>query len=214
MRGIRLTACVAILASALIFTGCGSDETTGQLNGMTRQPPTKVGDVTLPDVNPNSSDPSRSLKGEGDGLMLVYFGFTSCPDICPTTLADVRLALEGLDEAERDRVRVGMVTVDPKRDTAKVLNGYLGHFFPQSRFSALRTTDAGQLARAEEEFGASHRIGKTKKDGSYDVSHSAQTYAVNSEGVVEVEWPFGTAAEDMQSDLELLLDQRTQVTDQ
>lgn len=200
---------VAVVASALVVSGCGSDETTGQLKGMTRQPPTRVGDVTLPDANPNSSDRISYLRGEGDGYMLVYFGFTSCPDVCPTTLADVRLAMEGLDASQRERVRVGMVTVDPQRDTAEVLNGYLGYFFPQSRFSALRTTDPRRLARVEAEFGASHRIGKRKKDGSYDVDHSAQTYAVNSDGVVEVEWPFGTAAEDIQSDLELLLDRRS-----
>jgi protein SCO1/2 len=210
MRGKCLVACVAIALAALAFAGCGSDETTGQLNGMTRQPPTKVGDVTLPDVNPDSSDPARPLKGEGDGYLLVYFGFTSCPDVCPTTLADLRLALEGLDDSERERIRVAMVTVDPRRDTAKVLNGYLGYFFPKSGFSALRTTDASRLASVESEFGASHRIGKAKKDGSYDVDHSAQTYAVNSDGVVEVEWPFGTSAQDMRSDIELLLEGRKQ----
>jgi protein SCO1/2 len=213
MRGIRLIAFVAV-ASALVFSGCGSDGTTNELNGMTRQPPTTVGDVTLPDVSPNSTTGSASLKGEGDGLALVYFGFTSCPDVCPTTLADLRLALEGLDEEQRDRIRVAMVTVDPKRDTAEVLNGYLGYFFPQSRYSALRTTDTSQLARAETEFGASHTIGKTKKDGSYDVDHSAQTYVVNADGVVEVEWPFGTTAEDMRSDLELLLDEPAETSGQ
>jgi protein SCO1/2 len=208
MRGKRLVACVAAV-SALVLSGCGSDENTGQLTGMTREPPTTVGAVTLPDVNPKSSDGSRPLKGEGDGYMLVYFGFTNCPDVCPTTLADVGLALEELDESERERVRVGMVTVDPKRDTAEVLAGYLGYFFPRTEYSAFRTSDKARLGRVEAAFGASHRIGKPEKDGSYDVDHSAQTYAVNSDGVIEVEWPFGAAPEDIRSDLELLLERRS-----
>ena len=53
-----------------------------------------------------------------------------------------------------------------------------------------------------------HRIGRKQKDGSYDVDHSALLYAVDSDGVVEVEWPFGTTADDMRSDIEQLLDER------
>lgn len=209
MRGSRLVVVLVAAVSALVIAGCSSDGDSGDLNGMTRQPQTEVGNVSLPNKNPNSENDAGLLKASGDGLMLVYFGYTSCPDVCPTTLADVRLALEGMDQEQRDRIQVGMVTVDPERDTAKVLNAYLGFFFPEKQFSAFVTGDKTTLAKIEETFGASHRIGKRKPDGSYDVDHSALLYAVDSDGVIEVEWPFGTTAENMRSDIEQLLDQRT-----
>ena len=208
MRGSRLVVCLVASVSALVISGCSSDGGPEDLNGMTRQPQTEVGNVSLPNQNPESSNSEGVLKGSGDGLMLVYFGFTNCPDVCPTTLADLRLALEDLDPDQRERIQVGMITVDPGRDTAKVLNGYLGFFFPEEQFSSFRTTDEEELASVEKVFGASHRIGKKQKDGSYDVDHSALLYAVDSDGVVEVEWPFGTTADDMRSDIEQLLDER------
>lgn len=205
MSGSRLMICLVAVSSALAFAGCSSDEDPGELNGMTRQPQTEVGNVSLPNVNPESSNAEGVLKGSGDGLMLVYFGYTDCPDVCPTTLADLRLALEDLDPDERERIQIGMVTVDPKRDTARVLNGYLGHFFPEATVSSFRTTDTRKLKQVENLFGASHRIGKADSDGRYDVDHTALTYAVDSEGVVQVEWPFGTSPEDINSDLGRLL---------
>lgn len=208
MRGSRLLVVLVAAVSALVIAGCSSDGYPGDLNGMTRQPQTEVGNVLLPNENAKSSNATGSLKGDGDGLMLVYFGFTNCPDVCPTTLADLRLALEDIDPEQRDRIQVGMVTVDPQRDNAEVLNGYLGFFFPEEQFSSFITNDKAKLAEVEEIFGASHRIGKKQPDGGYDVDHSALLYAVDSDGVVEVEWPFGTTAEDMRSDIEQLLDRR------
>jgi protein SCO1/2 len=192
--------------SALVIAGCSSDGGSEDLNGMTRLPQAEVGNVSLPNKNPESNNDAGLLRGSGDGLMLVYFGFTNCPDVCPTTLADLRLALEGLDQEQRDRIQVGMVTVDPNRDTAKVLNGYLGFFFPEEQFSSFVPEDKASLAKVERKFGASHRIGKKRPDGSYDVDHSALLYAVGSDGVIAVEWPFGTTAENMRSDIEQLLD--------
>jgi protein SCO1 len=212
MSGSRLMLCLVAVVSALAFAGCSSDGDPGELNGMTRQPQTEVGNVSLPNVNPESSNQEGVLRGSGDGLMLVYFGYTDCPDVCPTTLADLRLALEDLDADQRERIEVGMVTVDPKRDTARVLNGYLGHFFPASKVSSFRTTDAQTLEKVEDLFGASHRIGKADSDGRYDVDHTALTYAVDSEGVVLVEWPFGTTPEDINSDLDRILAEPSEVS--
>jgi protein SCO1/2 len=141
--------------------------------------------------------------------MLAFFGFTFCPDVCPTTLADLRLALAELKPSERDRVEMAIVTVDPKRDTAKALNRYVGHFFPEESFAAFRTDDPDRLARVEEQFGAAHELGKPKADGSYDVAHTAQVYGIDDRGVVRVEWPFGTAFEAIAADTRLLLGEQS-----
>jgi len=203
---IRVLAVALTAFSVAAVSGCGSDgEGQPELNGMTRTPPTEVGTVSLPDESPGGDGRSTDLKGEGDGLMLVYFGYTSCPDVCPTTLADLHMALEGMPADQADRIRVGMVTVDPERDTPKVLNGYLGHFFDADDYDSFRTMDTDELARAEKAFGASSKIGKPDRHGDYDVSHTAQVYAVDDTGQVLVEWPFGTSSDDIRSDLERLL---------
>ena len=105
---------VAVL-SALAFTGCGLDEGQGELNGMTRQPQTEVGKVSLPNVNPESSNQKGVLRGSGDGLMLVYFGYTDCPDVCPTTLADLRLALELAQATQDTAQRRSPLRASPRR---------------------------------------------------------------------------------------------------
>ena len=198
--------CAAVLiAGTAVLTGCGSGSDTSALNGMTRNPPTDVGSVSLPDSNPASQHQGTSLKPDKEGLMLVYFGYTSCPDVCPTTLADLRLALAELSPDEREKVKIGMVTVDPDRDTGKLLNGYLEHFFPKESFSSFVAATPSQLASAEKAFGASHELGKPKSDGSYDVDHTAQIYAVDPNGVIRVEWPFGTDADDIADDLKSIL---------
>jgi protein SCO1/2 len=201
----RSLALITLLAGMVLVAGCGSGEDSSDLYGMTRTPPTDVGNVRLPDENPNHANQSDQLRGHEDGLMLVYFGYTFCPDVCPTTLADLRLALADLTPEQRDRVEVGMVTVDPKRDTGKVLTTYLGHFFEKDAYAAFVPGQPRQLALAEEAFGASHNLGKPAPDGSYDVDHTAQLYAVDSDGIVRVEWPFGTDSDDIAADLEALL---------
>lgn len=201
-RRLIAAACTG-LAIAATVAGCGGNDDAPTLNGFTRTPPARVGAVGLPDVAPGAGGRTLRFRAERGGLLLAYFGYTYCPDICPTTLADVRLALGRLPAAQRRRVTVAMATVDPERDTPKVLNGYLRHFF--STWHALRTTDPAALRRAEKPFGARHEIGPEKADGDYDVSHTAVLYAVDDAGVVRVEWPFGSAPEDIAADLRTLL---------
>lgn len=197
-------------AAATGVAGCGGDDRTpprggsaGTLNGVTRDPPLRVGSVALPDAAPGRGGSEMAMKAGSGGLLLVYFGYTMCPDICPTTMADLKGALRRLPAGERRRVAVAMVTVDPRRDTAAVLNGYLSHFF--TRWHTLRTTDPAALRRAERAFRASHAIGRPDADGNYDVSHTAQVYAVDQDGTVRVEWPFGTASDLVAADLRAVL---------
>lgn len=190
----------AVLALAGL-TACGGDEAT--LLGVVRTPPLEVAAIALPDVT--SGGASMTMTAPTDGLLIVYFGYTSCPDVCPTTLADLRVALGDLDDGDRARVSVAMATVDPERDTGEVLSGYIQSFFPDGH--ALVSNDPPTLAEAMSTFGVAAEISPHEPGESYDVSHTAVTYVVDDTGTVVVEWPFGTKSEAITSDIELLLDQ-------
>jgi protein SCO1 len=182
----------------LALGACGG--TSNDLLGVIRTPPLDVAAVELPTADGNPM-PMRAPRGE---LLLVYFGYTSCPDVCPTTMADISAALVDLPPDRADRVRVAMVTVDPERDTGAVLADYLAHFF--SRGVALRTEEPAELEAAASAFGVQWQIEEHDPGEPYDVAHTAVTYVVDDQGQVVVEWPFGFESEAMTSDLNMLLE--------
>lgn len=183
---------------------CGSDSQRA-LAGVVRTPALEVGSVGLPDV----ADGGRvvTMQAPANELYLVYFGYTSCPDVCPTTLSDIRVALDDLPAALADRVTVAMATVDPERDTDEILTGYLAHFFDHS--IALRTTTATDLETAAQAFGVQWQVEDHSPGDGYNVAHTAVTYVVDDTGTVVVEWPFGFDSRDMTSDISQLLDKES-----
>jgi len=185
----------------VVLAACGSAK-PASLNGVTVTPHPNVGGVVLPDVA-NGNRPFRMQAATG-GLLVAYFGYTSCPDLCPTTLSDISVALRKIGTERARRVEVAMTTVDPDRDTPRVLTGYLAHFFAASH--ALRTTDSKTLADAARAFGVKYEVAKHRSGNTeYDVAHTAITYVIDDQGRVLVEWPFGIKPPEMASDLELLL---------
>lgn len=193
---------LAIGAALLtMVASCSKDLRTGALRGALRTPPLVVGSISLPGVGNNAAP--VTMQAPPNELYLVYFGYTSCPDVCPTTMSDIRVALDGLPKEKSSKVTVAMVTVDPERDTPEILNGYLAHFFDHSL--ALRTTDAAQLTAAAGAFGVKFEVASHSAGAAYNVAHTAVTYVVDDTGTVVVEWPFGLATDDMTSDLLTLL---------
>ncbi|RIK08326.1 MAG: hypothetical protein DCC49_08960 [Acidobacteria bacterium] len=216
-RPIRIPALILIGLVVLISSaGCArsgkssqlAGTPTGQeapkLSGITRTPQPSVTGIVLPDVSPTvAGRPAVPFETKADpgALLVVYFGYTSCPDVCPTSMSDLKSAKRDLGELSGS-VTVAMVTVDPQRDTPQVLDSYLSHFF--SAYHALRTDDIATLKQAEAAFGASSAITQ-KADGTYDVSHSAAAYGVDSNGKIVIEWPFGTKGEQIATDIRILL---------
>lgn len=201
------------LVLGLTVAACGSDGTDSSattvagddaaLSGITRAEPLEVGDVTVPDVTVGGAGGDFTMKAAApDELVIAYFGYTSCPDICPTTMADLRTAFEQVG-APADRVTVAMTTVDPERDSGRELSHYLSSFFTDYR--ALREPDLDRLAEIEAPFGAESSV-VHNDDGTVDVTHTAITYAIDDEGRVLVEWPFGTEPDAIADDLTVLLD--------
>lgn len=201
----------ALLTGALLLAGCGSDTSSRstastamgtEVLGIQRDQPLDVSAVTLPEVAAGAPDEPFTMKAADGKLLFVYFGYTHCPDLCPTTLADLRKALTQLDAEDAARVQVAFVTVDPDRDTAANLGPFLASFVTGAH--ALRTTDAAQLRSAEDAFLASSTV-TTGSDGTVEVSHTAISYLVDSQGRVVDEMPFGTTPDAMANDIRLLL---------
>jgi protein SCO1/2 len=200
--------CTAWLAAVIIVVaamgaGCGGggDLATVELGGWVREPLPEVGSVELPDVG-NEGVP-LAMRAPVDGLLLVYFGFASCPDVCPTTLADVGEALELLGD-DAGNVEVAFVTVDPDRDAPDTLEDYVG-FFVGDAGHALRTEDPAVLRAAADRFGAAYEHG-VDDSGRIEVSHTAHLYAVDPAGRLLVTWPFGVEPGVLAADLAVLLD--------
>jgi protein SCO1/2 len=192
---------VVFLSLGVITAACGQSTDDATLSGFERTPTPVVSGAQLPEAT-NGGEPFMFQAG-GDGrLLVVYFGFTNCPDVCPTTLADLRVALDALDTDERDMIDIAMITVDPARDTDEILSGYVRSFVPNA--AAVRTTVDADLRVVADAFGADYEVA-ADDEGNIEVIHTGSLYAVNQAGELLVSWPFGVPAEDITKDLSLLL---------
>ena len=197
-RGVALLVPV-VLAALLPLAACGKEQAATELSGYTREPVPDVSKVVLPLADGSGNLPAAAPKG---GYRLVYFGYTSCPDVCPTTLSDLRRAIKRLPADQRSKVDVAMMTIDPDRDLPPRITEYVAGFFPKDG-TALRASDPATLAAAAGAFGASYGV-KAAADGTPEVSHSGDLYVVDDRGKVVLQWPFGVGAESMSSDLATL----------
>jgi protein SCO1/2 len=204
---VRALLALAAVVAVVITAACGDsgDDSTGSVTtdpaefaGYVRSPALQVSEVTLPAAD---GSPVNMAAAPG-GLRLVYFGYTFCPDVCPTTMAFVKRAFASLSAEDRGRVQVDMVTIDPARDSAEKLTEYVTTFVPDG--SALRSDDPELLRNAARAFGADYKV-STGADGEEEVSHTGDLYVVDDTGTVILAWPFGTSAEAIERDLGRLL---------
>jgi protein SCO1/2 len=197
----RWLAPALVLALAAAGAGCAADgDATRALGGLVSDPPLSVAGLSLPDAADGGTD--YTLTPDAGELLVVYFGYTACPDVCPTTLHEVEVALRELGDLAA-RVEVAMVTIDPARDEPVLLTDYVRHFVPDGH--ALRTTDDERLRAVATAFGASYSVEPTA-DGGIDVGHTPNLYVVDESGDVVLTWPFGLTSESIATDLEILLE--------
>lgn len=142
----------------------------------------------------------RTLADFRGKVVAVFFGFTHCPDVCPTTMVDLAQVVKELGP-EGNRVQVLFVTVDPERDTREVLKQYVPSFHPS--FLGLYG-DADETARAAKEFKIYYRK-QPAKEGRYSVDHSAGTYILDGEGRLRLFAGYGTGAPAILHDIRILL---------
>lgn len=212
----------ALAAGTFLLAACGSDSSAGDnsasdsgasgnsaapattdaadrvLAGIVRDPAPSVDGTSLPSLTNPGTD--VEFRAAPDGFQAVYFGFTNCPDVCPTTMADWTVALRRLPEDLSARVDTVMVTVDPERDN-ELLTGYVQSFVPDAE--AAGTLDADLLAAVAEPFGVNYSV-TTNDDGEIEVAHSGFLYLIDDEGKLIVTWPFGISSQDMAADVEQL----------
>ena len=166
--------------------------------GVDMTPPNPAAPLNLVDQN----NKPFSLADHKGKVVLVYFGYTYCPDYCPTTLTEIQKVKDQLGD-KADKVDAVMVTVDPERDTPERLKEYLAFFDPS--FIGLSGTE-DQLTPIKRAYGiASMREDATPGSAYYSVGHSTQLFAIDPEGNLRLMWAYGTAPEDITSDIKHLL---------
>jgi protein SCO1/2 len=143
----------------------------------------------------------RTLADFRGKAVLVFFGYTHCPDVCPTTLADAAQALKALGK-DADRVQVLFVTVDPERDTPQVLSKYVPAFDP--RFLGLHG-DAAAIQKAAKEFKIYYEKRPGKAPGEYTMDHSGQSYVFDTQGRIRLLLRHDRLSQDLAEDLRTLL---------
>ncbi len=153
--------------------------------------------LDLPDV----SGKPRTLSDFKGKIAVVFFGFTQCPEVCPTTLLELAQAKKALG-ADGDRVQGIFVTVDPERDTPEVLKAYVGNF--GADFVALRGT-LDQTAEAAKGFKVYFAKVPGEAAGSYTMDHTAGSYIFDAQGHVRLFTRYGTGGDALVHDLKILL---------
>lgn len=186
------TSLAPLLLLALLLTSCLQPQT---YQGAPYNPPVAAADLALTDMQGQSF----RLSEAPPGVRLVFFGYSSCPDICPNTLGKVAAALAELDAEERAAVQVLFITVDPARDSAQVLQEYLAPFGPE--FLGLTGDEAALQEAAKAYFGTFYE--EPEQPGLF--THSGRVQLIDRHGMIPVSYtdPFDPA--DLAHDLRLAL---------
>lgn len=184
----------AIIAATLVVRATRPPE----MHGTLFQPPFEAADFTLE----SSSGAPLSLSDLRGKFVALYFGYTYCPDVCPTTLNDLAVMLDTLGSRKAENVQVVMISVDPQRDTAEHLADYLQYFDPS--FVGLTGT-LDEIQSVASQYGVFFEAHPGTVESGYLVDHTAIVTVIDSEGKVRLIFPYGTAGADMAADLAYLM---------
>ncbi|MFM7062879.1 MAG: SCO family protein [Actinomycetes bacterium] len=205
-RPVVVTAAALVLSLVALLTGCSSSESAAPEEpvGYTRSPVRSVAGQSLPVAGgPAEPLPLAAPKG---GLRLLFLGFTSCPYECPTTLTNLKRAVQQLPEQDRGRVSVGLVSVDLVRDTPDRLTGFVGDVLSGStpKGVGLLAADDAALRQVTGALGASYSA-TPNADGTPNITHTDEVYAVDDQGDVVRQWPFDAPPRALAAELGQLL---------
>ncbi|MFO0152323.1 MAG: SCO family protein [Burkholderiales bacterium] len=185
---------ISAVSAALALSGCTPSTPTFQNTDITGADFGK--NFTLTD----HTGKTRSLSDYQGKVVLIFFGFTQCPDVCPTTLAELSEVMKKLGSGA-DRVQVFFITVDPERDTQTVLGQYVPAFDP--RFVGL-TGSVEQIAAVAKDFKAFYQKVPTP-NGSYTVDHFSGMYAFDATGRIRLFIRYRAPMDSVVADVKTLL---------
>lgn len=210
----RRASAIAVVLLAIAVSGCGRDGESGSIRatpageapaGLASDFKSGVFDPprTAPDFElPGSNGSPLTLEQFRGKVVVVQFGFTMCPSVCPTTLTNLTQAFRILGPRSSD-VQLVFVTVDPQRDTPERLHEYLAFFDPS--FLGVTGTEE-QLQAVQQQYGVeATRAVSADKELGYEMHHSSSLYLVDRAGLLRVMVPFRKAPKDIAHDLDLLL---------
>jgi protein SCO1 len=193
-----ITACS--LAGMLPMAGCGQEASPPfqniDITGNTRFGP----DFALVDEQGHT----RSIADYKGKAVVMVFGYTHCPDVCPTTMAELSRAIQQLGPNDEKRVQVVFVTVDPQRDTSAIVAQYAAAFNPS--FGALRPANEAQLKKVTKDFQIFYEKVRATTGVDYTMNHSAVSYVFDQTGKLRLYVRDGQGAETWVHDLKLLVD--------
>jgi protein SCO1/2 len=171
---------------------------SAQFTGQSLVPPPAAQDFSL-----QTADGAEfKLSQQRGKIVLLNFGYTFCPDVCPTTLVELSQVRARLGDAAK-RVQIAFITLDPERDTPQRLGIYTKAFDPT--FIGL-TGSADQLAQVRTMYGViAEKEAVAGTAAGYLIAHSAYTYVIDREGRLRLLFPFGMSVEEMADDIKLLL---------
>jgi protein SCO1 len=165
--------------------------------GAVIEPPAQAYDFTLTDQNGNLF----RLSDQKGKIVLIFFGYTHCPDVCPITLSEFKKIKTMLGD-QADQVRFVYITVDPERDTVEQINSFLQNFDPT--FIGL-TNDRTSLEPVWKAYGVYQQKQDTSSAVGYLVDHSTRTYLIDSQGFWRINYPYGMESEKIAQDLRHLM---------
>jgi len=187
---------MAVLAAVLAW-GCSGGEGGWRTTDVTG---------VLPDLELSLHSDDMPVLEESDlagQVVVLFFGYTSCPDVCPITLAKLRSTLQRLDKDRRRGVTVLFVSVDPRRDSAERLAGFTQAFGP--RFVGATTGDLKALRELTSRYASSFSYGEPGSEGEYAVSHGSSAYVFDGRGRARLIVRPDDEAADIAQDLRRLL---------
>lgn len=186
-----------LIAGSLLLGACSGDSPRFSSIDLTGADYAK--DFELTDHNGQA----RSLKDFKGKIVVMFFGYTQCPDVCPTTMTELA-AVKKILGPDGDKLQALFVTVDPARDTPEVLKAYMTNFDPS--FLALYAP-ADKLVAVAKDYKVYYKKVEGKTPTSYTMDHSAGTYVYDADGRLRLYSRYGSGAGALASDIKLLLQQ-------
>ena len=195
-NALKLIAVGALSISAAgILSACSEKKT--EFRGVDITGAEYARDIPLTDHNGQA----RHIKDFAGKVVVVFFGFTQCPDVCPTSMQEMAEVKKMLG-ADGERLQSIFITVDPERDTPEMLKAYMANFDPS--FLAL-VGNAEQTAALAKEFKIYYKKAEGKTPTSYTMDHSAGSYIYDTQGRLRVYYRYGSGAEALAHDVKQLL---------